>query len=110
MMTTGLMKAACLVFAIGVMAGCEATSDGSGITDGGFDGGRGGGGLLRDGLANIWVDPDGCQHWYIDDGIEGYMSPRLNRDGTPRCQDTRGVIVLKDGTTMLAEQEPTPPS
>ncbi|WP_375279872.1 hypothetical protein [Pseudooctadecabacter sp.] len=23
----------------------------------------------------IWVDPDGCTHWVMDDGFEGYMSP-----------------------------------
>lgn len=35
--------------------------------------------------ATIWVDPDGCKHWVIDDGLEGYMSPVLNLDGTPDC-------------------------
>ena len=40
---------------------------------------------LADLVASIWVDPDGCKHWIIDDGIEGYMSPVLNTDGTPDC-------------------------
>ncbi len=35
--------------------------------------------------SRVWVDPDGCRHWVIDDGIEGYMSPVLNLDGTPDC-------------------------
>ncbi|MEM9061451.1 MAG: hypothetical protein AAGD13_13390 [Pseudomonadota bacterium] len=35
--------------------------------------------------ASVWVDPDGCKHWIIDDGVEGYMSPVLNLDGTPDC-------------------------
>lgn len=35
--------------------------------------------------ASVWVDPDGCKHWVIDDGLEGYMSPVLNLDGTPDC-------------------------
>ena len=35
--------------------------------------------------ASVWVDPDGCKHWVIDDGVEGYMSPVLNLDGTPDC-------------------------
>ncbi len=35
--------------------------------------------------AGIWIDPTGCDHWIIDDGIEGYLSQRLNRDGTPVC-------------------------
>lgn len=34
----------------------------------------------------IWVDPDGCQHWVMDDGAEGYMSPVLTRDGRPVCE------------------------
>jgi len=35
--------------------------------------------------AKVWVDPDGCKHWFVDDGIEGYLSPVLNPDGTPDC-------------------------
>ena len=35
--------------------------------------------------ATIWVDPDGCKHWVIDDGVEGYMSPALLPDGRPDC-------------------------
>lgn len=33
----------------------------------------------------IWIDPDGCEHWAMDDGVEGYMSPHRRRDGTPVC-------------------------
>ena len=40
---------------------------------------------LADMAATVWIDPDGCKHWIIDDGIEGYMSPILNLDGTPDC-------------------------
>ena len=29
--------------------------------------------------AGIWVDPNGCQHWIIDDGIEGYLSNAYNQ-------------------------------
>ncbi|MEM7505735.1 MAG: hypothetical protein AAF415_03235 [Pseudomonadota bacterium] len=35
--------------------------------------------------ASVWVDDQGCKHWIIDDGIEGYLSPVLNRDGSPDC-------------------------
>ena len=35
--------------------------------------------------ATVWVDPDGCKHWVIDDGVEGYMSPVLDMDGKPEC-------------------------
>ncbi|MFD2740856.1 OmpA family protein [Sulfitobacter aestuarii] len=38
----------------------------------------------------IWVDPDGCEHWVMDDGAEGYMSPHLTREGLPVCR--RGNI------------------
>lgn len=99
---TRMTRNVVLVASALALAACEAPPDGNGIVDGGIDGGP-----LRDGVANVWIDPDGCQHWVIDDGIEGYMSPRLNRDGTPRCQDDRGAIVLKDGSVMMTEQEPT---
>jgi len=35
--------------------------------------------------AGIWVDPQGCDQWIIDDGAEGYMSARLDRYGKPVC-------------------------
>ena len=34
----------------------------------------------------IWIDPDGCEHWVMDDGVEGYMSPHTNRQGIPACR------------------------
>ena len=33
----------------------------------------------------IWVDPDGCEHWVMDDGFEGYLSQRLDPYGKPVC-------------------------
>lgn len=36
-------------------------------------------------IAGIWVDPDGCQHWVMDLGIEGMMDSVLSRDGKPVC-------------------------
>ena len=33
----------------------------------------------------IWVDPDGCEHWVMDDGWEGYMDARIDRRGLPVC-------------------------
>ncbi len=99
----GITRGVLIVLAAGLLVACERTGrDDNAVVDGGFDGG-----FLRDGVANVWVDPDGCQHWYIDDGIEGYMTPRLNRDGTPKCQDTRGEITLKDGSQIASEQEPS---
>lgn len=37
-------------------------------------------------IPTIWVDPDGCEHWVMDDGVEGYMSPHVNRQGIPVCR------------------------
>ncbi|MDU8925996.1 hypothetical protein RXV86_01225 [Alisedimentitalea sp. MJ-SS2] len=38
--------------------------------------------------AGIWVDPNGCDHWIIDDGVEGYLSARLDKNGKPVCSGT----------------------
>lgn len=38
--------------------------------------------------AGIWVDPNGCDHWIIDDGLEGYLSARLDKYGKPVCSGT----------------------
>lgn len=37
-------------------------------------------------IPTIWVDPDGCEHWVMDDGAEGYMTPNVTRDGKPVCR------------------------
>lgn len=37
-------------------------------------------------IPTIWVDPDGCEHWVMDDGAEGYMTPHVNRQGIPVCR------------------------
>ena len=44
----------------------------------------------RDYTPTIWVDPDGCEHWVMDDGWEGYMTPNVNRQGIPVCR--RGKV------------------
>ena len=33
----------------------------------------------------VWIDPDGCEHWVMDDGWEGYMTPNVRPDGRPVC-------------------------
>lgn len=34
----------------------------------------------------LWVDDDGCQHWWADGGLEGYMLDRVDpRTGKPVC-------------------------
>jgi outer membrane protein OmpA-like peptidoglycan-associated protein len=34
----------------------------------------------------LWIDADGCQHWWADGGTEGYMVPRRDpKTGKPVC-------------------------
>ena len=34
----------------------------------------------------VWVDDDGCMHWWSDGGLEGYMVPRRDpATGKPVC-------------------------
>ena len=45
-------------------------------------------------IPTIWIDPDGCEHWVMDDGAEGFMSNHVNRQGIPVChrQNVCGVM------------------
>lgn len=75
-------------------AGTAATSSGAGAvvtTKGNAPGSY---------VAGIWVDPDGCQHWVMDLGIEGMMDSVLTRDGKPVCggNATTGVAQGSCGT------------
>ena len=68
-------------------------------------------------IPTIWVDPDGCEHWVMDDGFEGYMTPHVNRQGIPVCRrgNVCGVMnsdqffasnsarISKSGRARLAE-------
>jgi outer membrane protein OmpA-like peptidoglycan-associated protein len=68
-------------------------------------------------IPTIWVDPDGCEHWVMDDGAEGYMTPHVTRQGIPVCRrgNVCGVMnsdqffatdsarITKQGRTRLAE-------
>lgn len=55
--------------------------------------------------AGIWVDPNGCDHWIIDDGVEGYLSARLDKYGKPVCSGaappTQTVGDFKKGGTNI---------
>lgn len=45
-------------------------------------------------VPTIWVDPDGCEHWVMDDGWEGYMTPHVNRQGIPVCHRGNTCAVM----------------
>ena len=52
-----------------------------------LDGGRDSG-VLQEGGAAIAYDPDGCQGWIIDDGVEGYSGRRFDPvTGLPICNN-----------------------
>lgn len=50
--------------------------------------------------AAIWIDPDGCEHWVLDLGTEGMMSPHLDRQGNPVC-DRNPYICIEFPGDML---------
>ena len=46
-------------------------------------------GVLANGVAAIAYDPDGCQGWILDDGLEGYSGRRYDPvSGLPVCNST----------------------
>ncbi|WP_299968438.1 OmpA family protein [uncultured Roseobacter sp.] len=45
-------------------------------------------------VPSIWVDPDGCEHWVMDDGVEGFMTPHVTRDGIPVCREANLCAVM----------------
>lgn len=45
-------------------------------------------------IPGIWVDPDGCEHWVMDDGWEGFMTPHVNRQGIPVCHRGNTCAVM----------------
>jgi outer membrane protein OmpA-like peptidoglycan-associated protein len=49
-------------------------------------------------IPTIWVDPDGCEHWVMDDGWEGYMTPHVTRQGIPVCRRSNTCMVMNSDT------------
>lgn len=73
-----VFKLALIVPAASLLAACAVPPDKS--RDRGIDSKD-----LSQLQAGIWVDPNGCDHWIIDDGLEGYLSPRMDKYGKPVC-------------------------
>jgi len=72
-----LIKSIVLLAVVGGMSACTKVDK---TVDRGFDAKD-----LSTLKAGIWVDPTGCDHWIIDDGFEGYLSQRLDKNGKPVC-------------------------
>ncbi len=68
-----------VVMAVGLMAGGAAAQS---VVDG------------ERYVPTIWVDPDGCEHWVMDDGAEGYMTPHTDRNGIPVCRRVNVCAVM----------------
>ncbi|SHL06660.1 hypothetical protein SAMN05444414_104175 [Roseovarius marisflavi] len=69
---------------IGLLAACEGGAHGAIGSDKTSDRGTDRKHLSQL-QAGIWIDPNGCDHWIIDDGVEGYLSQRLDKFGKPVC-------------------------
>lgn len=58
-------------------------------------------------IPSIWVDPDGCEHWVMDEDAEGYMWPHVTRDGRPVCTDDYPINAVagkhNSGDTILGD-------
>jgi outer membrane protein OmpA-like peptidoglycan-associated protein len=55
-------------------------------------------------IPTIWVDPDGCEHWVMDDGFEGYMTPNVTREGLPVCRRGQTGAVLDTDQLFATNQ------
>lgn len=50
----------------------------------------------------VWVDDDGCMHWWADGGLEGYMLDRVNpKTGKPVCLK-RNTCMVQNTDTLFA--------
>lgn len=61
-------------------------------------------------IPGIWIDPDGCEHWVMDDGAEGFMSPHRTRDGRPVCHRSDICGVMQTDTLFATDSHHITPS
>ena len=55
----------------------------------------------------LWVDPDGCMHWWADGGLEGYMTPRRDpRTGQHMCLE-RNTCAVPNTDVLFASDSAT---
>ena len=89
-------KWASIVFASLILAAYATTARAQGASQAGLDKGQY--------IPNIWVDPDGCEHWVMDDGAEGYMTPHVTRDGLPVCREGSICGLVKSDTFFASDR------
>lgn len=52
----------------------------------------------------IWVDPDGCMHWWADGGVEGYMVDRVDPvTGMPVCLNVNTCLIENTDTLFATD-------
>jgi outer membrane protein OmpA-like peptidoglycan-associated protein len=52
----------------------------------------------------VWVDDDGCMHWWADGGLEGYMVPRRDpKTGRPVCLKKNTCLVENTDTLFRTD-------
>ena len=50
----------------------------------------------------IWIDDDGCMHWWADGGVEGYMLDRVDpKTGKPVCLK-RNTCLVENADQLFA--------
>ena len=54
-------------------------------------------------IPNIWTDPDGCEHWVMDDGEEGFMTPHVTREGIPVCNRNNVCGVIPSDNLFMTD-------
>ncbi len=53
---------------------------------------------------SIWIDPDGCQHWAADGGVEGYMEGRVDPvTGMPVCMEVNTCAVMNSDVLFATD-------
>lgn len=81
-----LVKATMALAAFGLLAACETGGHAPVRADKTRDRGTDQKHLSQL-VAGIWVDPNGCDHWIIDDGVEGYADARRDKYGKHVCSN-----------------------
>ncbi len=52
----------------------------------------------------LWVDHDGCMHWWADGGLEGYMLDRVDPEtGKPVCLQKNTCLVENTDTLFVTD-------